>query len=138
MKKLLHLSGLSLAALVLLSGCHLKEKYSKNNADGRAWLEAAQTGPARTSFEGVFYSPEWGAVVLNQNGNKLTGAVAHMSVDGVVSGRTASLLLVDDTWVEYTMKLRRKSYEEISGTYSAYVPYSETDALPVTLYRISQ
>lgn len=138
MKKLLHLSGLSLAAVVLLSGCHLKEKYSKNEAAGREWLAAAQTGPARANFEGLFYSPEWGSVVLNQTGNRLTGAVAHMSVDGVVSGQTASLLLVDDTWVEYTMKLRRKSQEEIVGSYSAYVPYSDRDAQPVRLFRISR
>ncbi len=129
---------LPLLAVSLLGGCSLKEKYARNAEASRSWLAASKNGTATTNFEGTYYSPEWGAVVLNQNKGRLSGSMAHYHIDGVVSGRTASLLLIDNSWTEYTMVLNLRDAEVLEGNYSAYVPFSDKDAAPVTLYRISR
>ncbi len=121
---------------ILLSGCSLAEKYSKNNAVGEAWLAAGATRSTASNFEGVYYSPDWGMVALNQEGTKITGALSHYNIRGKASGKTAYLLLVDDQWIEYTMVLSRKSSEVLTGSYSASVPFSKDDAEPVHLDRI--
>lgn len=137
MKHLL-LTVLSLAVVVLAGGCSLKEKYSKNNSAAEKWLRAGATVPASANFEGVYYTPDWGVVLLNQNKDKLTGSVAHMRVDGVVSGNVASLLLIDDQWVEYTAVLKRKNSEVLQGSYSPSIPYSSADASPMVLEKITR
>lgn len=125
-----------LAVALLTSGCAITEKTNKNNADAKAWLEANDRRPARTNFEGVYYSPDWGTVSLNQRDGQITGAIAHFHVKGIATGRSAYLLLVDDDWVEHTMILNKKNSEIIEGSYSSYVPYSKTDSLPVHLDKI--
>jgi len=127
---------LPIVLMVSLGGCSLSEKYAANNSAGRSWVEAGKTGTARSNFEGVYYSPEWGTVTLNQENGKLAGSLGHFRVSGLVSGRNARLLLVDDQWVEFTMLLRRVSYEKLTGSYSGSVPYSEAHSKPVTLLRI--
>lgn len=127
---------LVLSMALLLSGCTLTEKYSKNNAAAAAWISANARQPAATNFEGVYYSPDWGIVALNQRDGKLTGSIAHFHITGIVSGKSAYALLVDDEWVEHTMILKRKSSEIVEGSYSSFVPYSKVDSLPVHLDRI--
>ena len=122
--------------LCLLSGCSLQEKYDKNNAAGQAWLKSAKTGSARTNIEGVYYSPDWGSVLLNQNKNDITGTIGHYKISGVLSGKNASLLLIDDEWIDYTMVLTRKNSEELVGSYSCCVPYSAENSTPIHLFRI--
>ncbi len=126
----------AVCSVLLTSGCSLTEKYNKNAAAAQAWLEANDKGAATTNFEGVYYSPDWGTVSLNQRDGRLTGSIAHFHVKGIASGKNAYLLLVDDEWVEHTMILRRKNYEIVEGSYSSFVPYSKEDALPVHLDRI--
>lgn len=121
---------------LLASGCTLTEKYNKNNAAGQAWLQANCKSPAKTDFEGVYYSPDWGAVYLNQQNGKITGAIAHYQVKGLASGKSAYLLLVDDEWIEQTMILKKKNSEILDGSYSSHVPYSAKDSLPVHLDKI--
>jgi len=135
--KILPLLVLPIVLMVSLGGCSLSEKYSANNSAGRTWVEAGKTGTARANFEGVYYSPEWGTVTLNQENGKIVGSLAHYHVSGVVSGKNARLLLVDDQWVEFTMLLRRPSYEKLTGSYSGSVPHSDADSIPVTLLRIT-
>lgn len=135
--KTLPFLGLSIVLMASLGGCSLGEKYAANNSAGRSWVEAGKTGAARANFEGVYYSPDWGTVTLNQENGKLVGSMAHYHVSGVVSGRNARLLLVDDQWVEFTMLLRRVSSEKLTGSYSTSVPYQEADSTPVTFLRIN-
>jgi hypothetical protein len=99
-------------------------------------LAAGATRTTASNFEGVYYSPDWGLVALNQEGTKITGALAHFNIRGKASGKTAYLLLVDDEWIEYTMVLNRKSSEVLTGSYSSSVPFSKDDAEPVHLDKI--
>lgn len=127
----------TLAVVSLTSGCiATAEKYAGNKAAAQSWLQANNRGPAKTNFEGVYYSPDWGVVALNQRGDKVNGSIAHFHVSGIATGRTAYLLLTDDEWIEHTMILKRKNSEIIEGTYSSHVPFSEKDALPVHLDKI--
>ena len=127
----------TLALVSLSSGCALTaEKNNKNIAAAAAWLQANDKGPAKTNFEGVYYSPDWGTVTLNQRDDKITGAIAHFQVKGFATGKSAYLLLVDDGWTEHTMILKRKSSEIVDGSYSSYIPFSTKDALPVHLDKI--
>lgn len=130
------LSTLAAGIALLICGCSLGEKYQKNNSAAQAWLNAGPTRAAAADFEGVYYSPNWGMVVLNQQNGKITGSIGYMHVDGRATGKSARLLLVDDSWVEHTMLLTRKSSEILEGTYSSSVPYSKDDAEPVRLDRI--
>jgi len=95
------------------------------------------TSPARVNFEGVYHSPEWGTVTLNQENGKITGTLAHYQIKGVASGRAARLLLIDDLWTEYTMILNRRATGNLDGAYSPSIPFSQEDATPVTLNRIT-
>lgn len=131
-----------LSAVVLcssLSSCvWLKDKYAKNESATAAFLADNKTAPARANFEGLWYSPEWGIIVLNQEtGGKLTGIFRDFyTVRGVVSGTSAYLTLIDDDWTDYTVKLHRKNSEELVGHYSPNVPFSEADSHPLVLKRI--
>lgn len=125
-----------LAVAFLSAGCTLTEKSNRNNAAAQAWIRANDKGPATTNFEGVYYSPDWGTVTLNQRDSRVNGAIAHFHVKGIATGKSAYLLLVDDEWVEHTMILKRKSSEIVDGSYSANVPYSDKDSLPVHLDKI--
>jgi hypothetical protein len=130
---------LLVAALVTFgSGCSLTEKYNKNSAAGAAWLKANDKGPSRANLEGVYYSPDWGTVVINQRDNKLTGAIAQYQVTGISTGKSAYLLLADDGWIENTMVLTRKNSEILEGAYSPSIPFSDQDKLPIHLEKIVQ
>ncbi len=121
---------------VLTSGCGLTEKYNRNNAASQAWLESNTKAPAQTNFEGVYYSPDWGAVHLNQQNGKITGSVGYFQARGVTSGRTAYILLVDDEWVTKSMILKKKGSEIVAGSSSSSVPYCAKGSQPVQLDRI--
>ena len=132
----------TLCAAVLMisfSSCTwLKEKYAKNESATVAYLSEKKTSPPKMNIEGLWYSPQWGAVVLNQEPNgKLTGAFQdYYAVSGVVSGKQAFIALTDDDWVEYTVELRRESREELRGFYSPSVPFQDKDAHELVLKRI--
>jgi hypothetical protein len=129
---------LALATLLLatLAGCSLQEKYAKNNAAAASWLASTKTAPATTNFEGVYYSPDWGQAVLNQSNGELTGAIGHFNIKGSVSGRTASLALIDDQWVEYTMVLTKRDGEFLTGSFSPCIPFCAKGSNPAKFVRI--
>ena len=131
----------ALIAVVLaapLSSCALlKEKYTRNEAATAAYLRDSKRERARLNVEGVWYSPQWGIVVLNQAAGKVTGIFQdYYRADGVVSGRKAHIALIDDDWTEYTVELKRKNWEELTGWYSSSVPFTEADAHELQLVRI--
>ena len=96
----------TLSAVVLtvfFSSCSwLKEKYGKNEAASVAYLSQKKAAPARMNIEGLWYSPQWGIVVLNQEPDgKLSGIFRdHYVVNGVVSDKKAFITLIDDDWVD--------------------------------------
>ena len=131
-----HLLLAAVAVVSLSSGCALSEKYAKNNASAQAWLHANDKVPAKSNFEGVYYSPDWGTIVFKQRDGKLTGALSYYRIQGVVSGRTAYVLLVDDDWAEHTMILKRQNSEVVTGSYSPHVPFAAKGSQPVRLDKI--
>jgi len=132
----------TLSAVVLMasfSSCGwLKEKYAKNENARVAYLSEKKSAPAKMNIEGLWYSPQWGIVVFNQERDgKLSGIFRdHYVIDGVISGNNAFLTLIDDDWVEYTVELKQKNRGELTGFYSPSVPFSETDAEELVLKRI--
>ena len=132
----------TLSAIFLMasfSSCSwLKEKYRKNEAASVAYLSQKGFAPARMNIEGLWYSPQWGIVVLNQESDgKLSGIFQdHYVVNGVVSDKKAFITLIDDDWVEYTVELARRNREELKGFYSPSVPFSDKDAIEVLLTRV--
>jgi len=137
MKTVATVLGVVVLALSLSSCKFLEEKYAKNEKASVAYLAEKKTSPAKTNVEGVWYAPGWGAVVLNQEGSKLTGAFQdYYAVDGVVSGRKVYIVLIDDNWREYTIELTAKGREKLVGYYSANIPFSESDQEEIVLTRI--
>lgn len=121
------------------SSCHLKEKYARNEANAVAYLKTSQAKPAAASFKGVWQSPDWGVVAINQERNgKLSGQFGDdYAIRGVVSGKTAYLVLTADSWTHYTVELTKKNYNELTGFASGSVPFSSKDQEPLTLKRIN-
>lgn len=137
MKTIASLLGIVALGLSLSSCTLLHEKYAANEKDTVAYIASKKTGPAKVNIEGVWYAPGWGTVVLNQEGSKLTGAFQdHYAVDGVVSGRKAFFILLDDDWREYSVELTAKGREKLVGYYSATIPFSESDQQEIVLNRI--
>lgn len=133
----------SLGAVVLalsLNACSfsfLKEKYTRNEAAASGYLSSKKTGSARTNVEGLWYSPQWNIVVLNQEGSKVSGIFQdYYKVNGLVSGRNVYLVLRDDDWAEYTVELKKQPNGDLKGFYSPDVPFSEATAHELVLKRI--
>jgi hypothetical protein len=125
--------------MVSLSSCsYLKEKYAKNERASVAYLSEKRTAPARTNIEGVWYAPQWGIVALNQERDGTLSGIfpEYYVVNGVVSGKSAFITLIDEEWVAYTVELKRKNRGELTGFYSHSVPFSEKDAHELVLKRI--
>lgn len=133
----------ALGAVVLatfLSSCSfslLKGKYARNSAATSDYI-AGKSGQPGMNIEGLWYSPEWGMVVLNQEpSGKLTGVFQdYYHVRGVVRGRSAYIALVDDDWTEYTVELTRKNSEVLTGFSSPDVPFLAASKVPLTLVRV--
>jgi hypothetical protein len=137
MKTVATVLGVVALALSLSSCKFLQEKYDKNQRAAAAFLTENKTGPAKTNIEGVWWSPDWGVVVFNQENGQLTGSFQdYYVIEGVVSGRKAFMNLVDDDWREYTVELAVKSHEKLVGYYSPSVPFSDKDKQPLVLTRI--
>lgn len=133
----------ALSAVVLavsLSSCSfLAEKYSKNEKAAAAFLSDNKTASSRMNIEGLWYSPQWGIVLLNQEGSKLDGVFQdYYTVKGVVSGKTAYITLTDDDWVEYTAVLKYTDGQKLVGAYSSYVPFNEKYSHELVLKRIDR
>lgn len=133
----------ALSAVVLavsLSSCtFLSEKYAKNEKAAAAFLADNKTAAAKINIEGLWYSPQWGMVLLNQEGSKLDGVFQdYYAVKGVVSGKKAYITLTDDDWVEYTVVLNYKNSNELVGAYSSFVPFNEKHSHDLLLKRIDR
>jgi hypothetical protein len=121
-----------------LSSCFLGQKYQKNHAATVAYLNEKASSKAQINVEGLWYSPQWGVVLLNQTPDgKVTGVVdGYLHAKGVVSGKNVYLVLVDDDWTEYTVELRRTKWDQLKGNFSSWVPFNAIDQQEVVLEKI--
>lgn len=128
----------SLFIVTALPSCHLKESYSKNEAARVAYLTEKKTTPAKINVEGVYFSPDWGLMVLKQQpGGKVSGLIGtHGVAKGYVSGSKVFLAVVDGGWTEYTLELHRPRYDQLKGLYSAHVPFNSVDEHEVVFEKI--
>lgn len=130
--------AVGLFIVTALPSCHLKESYSKNEAARVAYLAEKKTASAKINIEGVYFSPDWGIVVLKQEpGGKVSGLIGTYGVaEGYVSGSKVYLALVDSGWTEYTLELHRPRYDQLKGLYSAHVPFNSADEEEVVFEKI--
>jgi hypothetical protein len=121
-----------------LPSCHLKESYAKNEAARIAYLAEKKTSPATINVEGLYFSPDWGIVVLKQHsGGKVSGMIGdHGVAKGFVSGNKLILGVVDSGWTEYTLELHRPQADQLKGLYSAHVPFDPEHAQEVIFEKI--
>jgi hypothetical protein len=136
--KMLVRATLLLVMVGSLSSCFLGKKYEKNNAATVAYLTEKNTAKAQMNVEGLWYSPQWGVVLLNQTPDgKVTGVVdGFLHAKGVVSGKNVYLALTDDDWTEYTVELRRSKWDQLKGYFSSWVPFNTIDQQEVVLEKI--
>lgn len=136
--KMLVRATLLLVMVGSLSSCFLSKKYEKNSAATVAYLTEKNTAKAQMNVEGLWYSPQWGVVLLNQTPDgKVTGVVdGFLHAKGVVSGKNVYLALTDDDWTEYTVELRRSKWDQLKGYFSSWVPFNTIDQQEVVLEKI--
>jgi hypothetical protein len=128
-----------LAAVAALAGCETvgqfnKERYSRNNALGEAWL-SDQMFPPEISVAGNWKSPAWGKAFLAQTDNKVRGYLGDYPVEGVVSGKKAYLLVSQGGWFHYSIVLEMPAPQVLIGYYSRSVPYEMNKRADIRLDR---
>lgn len=132
--------ALLLAILLALAGCETvrdfnKERYSRNNALGTAWL-SDQMFPPEISIAGNWTSTAWGKAFFAQTDNKVRGYLGDYPVEGVVSGRKAYLLASQDGWYHYSIVLEFPAPNILIGYYSRSVPYEVNKRVDMRLDRL--
>lgn len=128
-----------MSAFSLTSCGFLSEGLTKNQAATTSYISGKKSAKPALNVEGVWYSPEWGIVVLDQQPDgTLTGIFQdYYTVNGIVSGKNIYIALLDDEWTEYTVELTRKNREILTGFYSPDIPFSAETKIPFTLKRIT-
>lgn len=131
--------GFLAAALLALAGCETvrdfnKERYSRNNALGEAWL-SDQMFPPEISIAGTWKSPAWGKAFFAQTGAKVRGYLGDYPVEGVVSGNKAYLLVSQGGWYYYSAVLELPAPNILIGYYSRSVPYQVNKRVDLRLDR---
>jgi hypothetical protein len=87
--------------------------------EGKLWLER-NTEPAEANVTGVWSNEEWGDVTLDQlqGGRTITGDGDLWKIDGVVSGKKASLLFSRMGKVEFSAVLDLQQEDTLDGMYA--------------------
>lgn len=123
--KLLPLALLALA--FALSACNTKERYARNNAAARAWLEAnPPAGHTRVAGNWTPDDEGWGNAALKQEGSRISGSIGLYTVEGHVSGGNVYLVMSEGGWAHYSAVLKKKG-DTLTGFYSGSVPFSTKD-----------
>ncbi len=104
-------------------------------ADVRPWLDTVKGAP-KINIEGQWDCAEWGPAVFIQKDRTVTGSIGSYTVEGVVSGDTAYLLIgYGGTFYYYTVLKPHK--ELLMGRYVYKKPdkmeMPEKDAIPIVL-----
>ena len=93
---------------MLLSGC-----FSTRT---REWLDSHSVAAIpEMNIEGRWTSPDWGETQLYQQGKSVTGSIGGYSVQGVVNGTTAYLVLPSVIHARYTVVLWRDKSDLLVG-----------------------
>lgn len=126
--------------LLALAGCETvrdfnRERYSRNNALGDAWL-SDQMFPPEISIAGNWTSRSWGKAFFAQNDNRVRGYLGDYPVEGVVSGRKAYLLVSQGGWYYYSVVLEMPAPNVMIGYYSRSVPYEVNKRVDLRLDRL--
>ncbi len=116
MKKLL-CSFLAILALFVLA----PSINARNFLDvrGKKWLDA-HANPALMNVDGIWYSKNWGEMVLNQakDGREVTGNSDGWEITGVVSGKQLFLLFSGRGGVVYSAVLTGDGKASLDGSYA--------------------
>lgn len=97
-------------------------RYHRNNKAGDRWL-SDQFEAAEVNVSGNWVSSDWGHGTLRQNGRNVSGALGGYNVTGVVSGRTAYLLIADGDWYYYSAILEMPRAGVLTGRFSRAIPF---------------
>ena len=104
---------------------------------GSDWLLSKATEPPGMNISGDWNSPSWNIVIIKQEGTKLSGVGDGWPMKGVVSGKTAYLVFLDETQkkVYYTAELKPGEDNTLVGHYCKYHLVGERGAerTPMTL-----
>ncbi|MCK9589279.1 MAG: hypothetical protein WC076_06000 [Terrimicrobiaceae bacterium] len=132
-------SGLLL--LAVLSGCsYVTEfndaRYNRNNKTGDNWL-SDQSEPAGIEIGGNWTSDDWGHASFTQSGRRITGTIGSYSVQGVVSGERAYLLIAQGDWYYYSAVLEFQRPGLLAGRFSRAIPYVKSFGRPMRLEQLA-
>lgn len=78
----------------------------------------------------------WGQGELIQKGNDVTGNISTYVIKGIVSGKTAYLVLYNGLAVDYTTKLELKSGNELYGNYYSSRDVEQTAPTPMVFKKV--
>ena len=87
------------------------------------WHDALDTGPLG-----------WGEGDLQQQGNKVSGAIGNYNVQGIVSGKTVYLVFLYGGSVRYTARLEM-SQGSLTGNYFKGNDKEQTQGYPMSIAR---
>ena len=124
-------------AALTFSGCSISEKYAANQAATASWLDS-KAGKASVRVSGLWEPLEtgWGgAGRIEQQGNRLSGALGSYTIRGSVSGSRVYLAFISGGWTYYTASLQLRG-NILGGYYSSSVPFSSQDQGSLNLRRI--
>ena len=103
------------------------------NITGR-WHDAQETGSRGWGYWG-WGSLGWGEGYLQQEGNKVTGAIGNYNVQGIVSGKTVYLVFLYGGSVHYTARLEMSQQGLLAGNYFKGNDRGQTTGYPALFAR---
>ena len=111
-------------ALIMASALFLLSCGTTTVIQGENWL-ASKTDKPEMDVSGTWSSPEWGASILKQEENRITGMLGDYPVKGVASGKGLYLMMYSGDSVHYFAELMATDKNIFKGLYSA--KYSTID-----------
>ena len=106
-------------ALIMASALFLLSCGTTTVIQGENWL-ASKTDKPEMDISGTWSSPEWGAAILKQEGNRITGVLGDYPVKGVASGNSLYLMMYSGDTATYFAELKATDMNTFKGLYSKY------------------
>lgn len=124
---------LLLLVISLVAPAPAAQKVEK---EGKAWLNLYQE-PTEINVNGLWHSPDWGDVILNQEKDKrdITGTGDGWDITGVVSGKKIYLLFSDKGRINYSAELLADGETALAGSYSKGMLSAKSRKRPMRLTR---
>jgi len=134
-------SFLLLCAAALMAGCSVigevqDERFQRNNKAGDRWL-SDQFEAAEVNVSGNWVSNDWGHGTLRQNGRNISGVLGGYNVTGILSGRSAYLLIADGEWYYYSAILEMPRAGVLTGRFSRAIPFVRGFSRPMRLDQLA-